>query len=144
SSPVEDEPLTLAEVPVDTEFDWDVPHYLIDVTDLVPEGTDMVVMRFNYPWSQFDPDFSYQSDQTNSWYLTSYDWTDIDGDGQLWSDDNGNGVIDGDEIDRGEYVRFEYSNQRATTHYISVGDPHERMHDGLFIGLQHSQAREDI
>ncbi|CAN5773305.1 hypothetical protein BH23CHL2_BH23CHL2_29620 [soil metagenome] len=144
SSSIDDEPITLAENPVDTEYEWDVPHYLWNVTDLIPEGTDMVVMRFNYPWSEFDPDFSYQSDQTNSWYLTSYDWTDIDGDGQLWTDTNGNGVIDGDEIDRGEYVRFEYSNQRATTHYISVGDPHERMHDGLFLGMQHSQARADI
>ena len=144
SSSIDVEPIQLADTPVDTEYEWDVPHYLWDVTDLVPEGTDMVVMRFNYPWDQFDPGFSYQTDETNSWYLTSYDWTDVDGDGQLWTDSNGNGVIDGNEIDSGEYVRFEYSNQRATTHYITVGNPHERIHDGLILGMQHSQARADI
>lgn len=144
SSHIDDEPIELAEVPVDTGFDWDIPHYLFDVTELVPEDVDMVVMRFNYPWSEFDPDFSYQTDETNSWYLTSYDWKDVDGDGQLWTDRDGDGVVDANEIDAGEWVRLEYSNQRATTHYITVGDPHNRVHDGLFLGLQHSQAREDI
>ncbi|MEZ4523052.1 MAG: S8 family serine peptidase [Thermomicrobiales bacterium] len=144
SSPVDVEPITLAETPVDTEYEWDTPHYLWNVTDLVPEGTDMVVMRFNYPFDQFDPDFSYPTDQTNSWYLTSYDWTDVNGDGDLWTDTNGNGVIDDGELDAGEYVRLEYSNQRATTHYITVGDPQQRIHDGLFFGMQHSQARADI
>lgn len=144
SSSIDVEPIELADQPVDTEYEWDVPHYLWDVTDLVPEGTDMVVMRFNYPWDQFDPNLDYQTDLTNSWYLTSYDWKDVNSDGDLWTDSNGNGVIDGDEIDGGEYVRFEYSNQRATTHYITVGNPHERIHDGLILGMQHSQARPDV
>ena len=144
SSSIDVEPIELADQPVDTEFEWDVPHYLWDVTDMIPEGTDMVVMRFNYPWDEFDPNFDYQTNLTNSWYLTSYDWTDVNGDGDLWTDTNGNGVIDGDEIDGGEYVRFEYSNQRATTHYITVGNPSERIHDGLILGMQHSQARADI
>ncbi len=144
SSSIDVEPITLADAPVDTEYTWDVPHYLWNVTDLVPDDADMVVMRFNYPWAEFDPGNSYQTDEVNSWYLTSYDWKDVDGDGQLWTDGNGDGVIDDGEIDGGEYMRFEYSNQRATTHYITVGDPLNRIHDGLFLGLQHSQARADI
>lgn len=146
SSSIDQEPITVdPEDPSATELDdWNTPHYLWNVSDKIPEGTDLVVLRIDYGQEYFDPEESYQWEQTNSWYLLGYDWTDVDGDGQLWTDADGDGVVDDGEIDKGEYVRTEYANNRANNLQVTVQQPQNRMHDGLFIGLQHSQARTDV
>ena len=113
------------------------------------------MIRANYPRSEFDGNADYKTDQ--SWRLLAYDWTDVNHDGRLWQDENGNGVvnhadkhhssnIDGfndidfgkSEMEKGEYERFFYHRPGANTLMGFVGHPAQRMHDGVFLGFQHS------
>ena len=152
-----------ASQPITEESEYNslvVPDYLIPIDpDTIPAETDLMIVRANYPLEQLDLEGDYESD--SRWRLLVYNWTDIDGDGKLWDDANGNGVvnhvnseevknIDGSmdldwensEIDQYEYVRFAYHRPGATTLQVSVRDPLERMADGLFIGLQHQTRTE--
>lgn len=144
SSPISDEPITIDEDGRTSMEDWNTPHYLFNVTDKIPEGTDVVVLRMNYPSEQFNPSGSYSTSDVNFFYFLGYDWTDVDGDGQLWTDADGDGVVDQNEIDKGEYVRTGYANQRANNHQVPVQRPLGETHDGLFIGLQHGLALADV
>ena len=69
-----------------------VPDYLrpIDL-DSVPEGTDLMIARGIYPMSEFDPDGNLDSE--NFYYVSVVQHTDVNGDGELWTDDNENGVV---------------------------------------------------
>ena len=120
----------------------------MDISDLVRShpDADLMVVHANYPRSQFDGDGDYVADQ--SWRLLTYNWTDIDGDGRLWLDKNGNGVvnhkqkgsssnIDGNldinfrasDMDEFEYVRFMY--HRPGREHVAVLRPRpERAHGG--------------
>ncbi|HXG26677.1 MAG TPA: S8 family serine peptidase [Candidatus Binatia bacterium] len=136
---------------------FNAPDYLIDITDLVDEhpDADLMVVRANFPRSQFDANGDYSADQ--AWRLLTYDWTDQDGDGKLWNDTNGNGVVNytqfpfsnnpdnfleinyaASEIDQGEYVRFMYHRAGANHLMSFLRDPAHRYSDGIFLGLQHS------
>ena len=78
------------------------------------------------------------------------DWTDVNGDGVLYTDLNGNGAINcpivgglpnfddaACEIQEGEYLRFGYGYDTGTTMEQRVKMPLERMHDGIFVGISH-------
>ena len=99
-----------------------------------------MVIRANYPRSEFDANNDYAEDQ--AWRLLTYDWTDQNHDGKLWTDANGNGVvdhadlptssnIDGDpdhrlrasEMDKGEYVRFMYHRAGSNALMSFLRDP---------------------
>jgi hypothetical protein len=114
------------------------PDALVDVTSLVPAGTQLLVARATIPLDQIDPD----SDNTaeNSVRLLAYDWTDRNGNGHLWNDANANGAVNAGEIDATEYMRFTYCLATGPSLEVRVQDPLGRSHDGVFIGLQH-QAR---
>lgn len=143
----------------ESTYNFNAPDYLTDLSSAVAAhpDTDLMVVRVNYPRAQFDPDADYTENQ--AWRLLTYNWTDINGDGNLWTDSSGDGVVDHtnlptisnvdgnfdlnfaqSEIDKGEYVRFGYHRPGANTLMTFVRDPNERMADGLFLGLQH-QAR---
>ncbi|MGH2800526.1 MAG: S8 family serine peptidase, partial [Thermoleophilaceae bacterium] len=153
SSPVADE----------SPHNFNAPDYLMDITDMVAArpDTDVMVVRLNFPYEQFDADEDYEADQ--AWRLLTYDWTDINGDGNLWTDTDGDGTVDhadlptssnidgfpdidfaASEMDEGEYVRFMYHRAGANTLQSWVRDPAARMADGLFLGLQHSARSESI
>ncbi len=140
----------------ESEYNFNAPDYLMNISDLVRShpDADLMVVRANYPRSQFDGDGDYVADQ--SWRLLTYNWTDIDGDGRLWVDKNGNGVVNhkqkssstniddnldlnfgASEMDEFEYVRFMYHRPGANTLQSFVRDPAGRMADGLYVGLQH-------
>jgi hypothetical protein len=143
---------------------FNAPDYLIDITDMVDAhpDADLMVIRANYPRSQFDG-HPQNYDEDQAWRLLTYDWTDQDNDGMLWNDANGNGVVnytqlpfsanpDGfleinygaSEIDEGEYVRFMY-HRAGSNHLMSfLRDPAERYADGIFLGLQHSTRNASI
>jgi hypothetical protein len=155
---------TFTSKPVEQEspYNFFAPDYLIPIED-IPEDADLMVVSLIYPFDQFDRDRNYERDQR--WYLYVYDWTDINGDGNLWEDLDGDGIVDHankspyepanidgipaldwtqSEIDRYEYVRMMYHRAYANNLQILIGDPAQRMHDGLFIGLQHRQRSADI
>lgn len=144
-------------------YNFNAPDYLMDLSSQVAAhpDTDLMVIRANYPREQFDPDGDYAEDQ--AWRLLTYNWTDINSDGNLWTDSSGDGVVDHvnkstisnvdgnfdlnfaqSEIDKGEYVRFGYHRPGANTLMTFVRDPNERMADGLFLGLQHQRRTAAI
>lgn len=138
-------------------YNFNTPDYLMDLTARVTAhpDADLMVVRLNYPRAQFDANVDYTEDQ--AWRLLTYNWTDINGDGNLWTDRDADGVVDHvnrttssnvdgnldidfarSEIDRGEYVRFMYHRAGSNALMSFLRDPNERMADGLFLGLQHS------
>ncbi|MFW6203538.1 MAG: S8 family serine peptidase [Actinomycetota bacterium] len=159
------ETFSFSSEPVSNEspYNFNAPDYLIDLTEKVEarEDADLMRVRVNYPRDQFDGNADYVSDQ--DWRLLTYNWTDINGDGNLWTDDDGDGVVDhtqlstsssidgfldidyaNSEIDEGEYVRTMYHRAGANALTSFVRDPAERMADGLFLGLQHNNRNPDI
>ena len=154
---------TSSPVSQESEYNFNAPDYLIDVSDLVAQhpDADLMVVRAIYPHEQLDPNGDYSADQT--WRFLAYNWTDINGDGNLWEDADGDGAVDKvsletssnidgfpdidysrSEIDRGEYVRFMYNNADHNTLQVSVRDPNKRTADGIFLGLQHDFRSPDI
>ncbi|HSL32745.1 MAG TPA: S8 family serine peptidase [Candidatus Limnocylindrales bacterium] len=164
-SKVDSETLSLTTAPISKEsvHNFNVPEYLIDISDLVAAhpGADMIAISANYPYSEFDPNGDYAYDQR--WRLLAFDWTDINGDGNLWTDKDGDGSVDhkdynkssnidgnadvkwdSTEIDQYEYVRFSYNGPATNGLRIHVGDPAERMTDGMFIGFAHPERSQAI
>jgi hypothetical protein len=152
-----------SDVSDESPYNFNAPDYLADLTDLVEahDDADLMVVRLNYPREQFDGNADYVTDQ--DWRLLTYNWTDINGDGNLWTDANNDGVvgheqlntssnIDGfldidfanSEIDQGEYVRTMYHRAGGNALMSFVRDPGERMADGLFLGLQHTSRNSAI
>ena len=121
-----------------------------------------MVVRRNFPYSEFDPNGDYAYDQR--WRLLTYDWTDINGDGNLWTDKDGDGAVDHKDFDndlehrrqpRREFRRSPRSTRTSTSGScttgpapnalrIHVGDPAERSTDGLFIGFSHAEKSAAI
>ncbi len=124
----------------------------------IPTDTDLMVVRQMFPYDVLDPDGNYSWD--NRFYLTVYNWKDVNGDGNVWEDKDGNGVVnfindpttfgsqaDGaeeldwndprTELDRWEFGRFSYHRPYGNRNEMWVHDPVSRMMDGLFIGVRH-------
>ena len=86
----------------------DPPQYIVrNVTEDIPVGTDLLVVRMRYDYADFDLDGDYDVD--NNWWLLPYDWMDVNSDGEWWKDLNGNGVLNYGEMDPGEFVRFAHN-----------------------------------
>ena len=153
----------LATLNKESTYNFNAPDYLVDLTSLVQShpDADLMVVRANYPRNEFDPNGDYAADQ--AWRLLTYNWTDVNHDGNLWTDADGDGVvdhtvrtkstnIDGDldlnfaasEIDKGEYVRFMYHRAGSNALQSFVRDPAARTADGIFLGLQHSERTKAI
>ena len=90
------ESLSFSSKPLANEspYNFNAPDYLMDLTGMVEEhkNADLMVVRLNYPRAQFDGNGDYDDDQ--DWRLLTYSWTDIDRDGRLWRDRDGDGVVD--------------------------------------------------
>src|SRR5690606_34218781 len=69
-------------------------HYFIPLTSKngdwdqisIPAGTDLMIVRQIFDYSQFDPETDYAWD--NRFYLAVYNWQDVNGDGDVWEDKN--------------------------------------------------------
>ncbi len=125
-----------------------MPDYLIDIGSMIPAGTQMMEAILVQPFMEFDPNGDYNAN--SSWRIVPTDWTDVNGDGKLYEDKNGNGAINcpivgGNpnwsaptcEIQGGEYMRFGYGYDRGTTMQQRVKLPLERKHNSIFVGLSH-------
>ncbi len=135
----------------------------------VPADADLMIVRQVMPNEDFDVGGNYTWD--NRVYLSVYNWQDVNGDGNVWEDKNGNGVVnfindpstlgaqaDGamelawddprTEIDRWEFGRFSYNRPTGNRSEMWVHNPAQRMIDGLFIGGRHlftsAGARQEI
>lgn len=118
------------------------PDYLWNLTPEIPPGTDLMEIKVVFPFNQFDPDADNAAESL--WRVLVYDWKDRNGDGNLWTDSNGNGVVNASEIDRGEYIRYTYGYNTGTSIQARVQDPLGRSHDGVFLGLRHRAATSAV
>src|SRR5262249_8108046 len=142
---------------------FNAPEYLIDLSSKVAAhpDADLMVIRANYPRSEFDGNRDFNVDQ--AWRLLPYKWNDVNHDGKLWTDANGNGIVDHadlptssnidgfndidfahSEMEKGEYVRYMYHRPGANALTVMVRDPAHRGADGLFLGLQHTMRNPTI
>jgi hypothetical protein len=111
----------------------------------IPLGTSLVVFEAIYPFETFDFDYQPGDPSTvtppreNSYRLLVGDWADMNHNGRLYDDSLGAvpGMVEANEIDAGEYMRFNYGYNTATSLKAFVADPLSRMHDGIWVGLQH-------
>lgn len=147
---------TTGKVNKESPYTFNAPDYLIDITNEVAShpDADLMVVRLNQALADYDLGLNYSAN--NEFRLLTYSWTDVNADGNLWTDSDNDGAVDhntigtssnidafldinfaSSEIDEGEYVRFMYHRAGANTLQSFVRDPHERMSDGVFIGLQH-------
>jgi uncharacterized repeat protein (TIGR01451 family) len=139
----------------ESSFNFHSPDYLVPLNPAdIPADAELMVVRYVHPYSTFDASYDFTANPDSSWRFLLYNWTDQNGDGLLWEDLNGNGVVnhvgngqwDNDgferidfansEIQEGEYVRMDYSFGGIALPFF-VRDPLERMADGYFFGFQH-------
>lgn len=125
------------------------PTWITDVTELVTTyDPDLIRAQVALPFSVFDSDSNYSVDDT--WRVFFYDWSDLNGDGDLWDDTDSDGIIDAGEIDDNvsglyEYNRFAYGYPAGTTNEVSVGrESLSRLHDGLFFGLMRRDGSDAV
>ena len=119
------------------------PDYAFRVDPMIPNGTDLMMVRLTKPYNQFDPNEDL-FEPFNNWRVAVQNWTDLDGDGILWDDANGNGKVDLGEFDTGEYIRFTYGYDAGPTQQARVANPLERMTDGIFVTLRHRDMVAEV
>ena len=111
------------------------PDYVIRIDPDIPAGTDLVQVRVGQSRADFDP-FN-DGGSFSVWETDIEDWTDRNGNGRFYTDANGNGKPDVGEADAGESNSFSFDGAAGVTQQVRLGDPLDRMHDGLFISLYH-------
>lgn len=140
-------------------FNFHAPDYLMELDQsIIPADAEVMIVRYVHSYDTFDPVYDFTANPNSSWRYMLYNWTDVNGDGKLWEDRDGNGVVnhvdnvalgrDNDgfyrpdyadpetEIQQGEYVRVDY-DFGGLAQMLVVRDPLERMADGYFFGFQH-------
>jgi len=150
---------TTSDESLESSFNFHSPDYLMELDDsLIPADAELMVVRYVHPYSTFDPVYDFTPNPNSSWRFLLYNWTDVNGDGNLWVDADGNGVVNhvddlasgtdndgfyrpdysntGTEIQEGEYVRVDY-DFGGLAQMIIVRDPLERIDDGYYFGWQH-------
>ena len=125
-----------------------MPDYLIDIEQYIPAGTEMMEVKLVLPFAEFDPDGNYAAN--SSWRVVPTDWTDVNGDGMLYQDKNGNGAINcpiaggvpnyasrglRDPAGRVHALRLRLRPRHLQQQRVKM--PLERMHDGIFVALSH-------
>jgi hypothetical protein len=141
----------------ESPYTFKKPDYLKRIDGMIPAGTDLMELSVYTPYEEFstgDPTnpATQKLRGDNAWYVRIYDWTDWDGDGNLWTDLNSNFAVDPGELDQpatdplsGEVnpntsLELNALNEglnSANTLQVRVQKPLERMHDGLWLGLIH-------
>lgn len=140
-------PIHIRAANADESAEFSGPSYLVDILPFIPPGTDLLRARAVIPYDQFslaDPTGP-QMTFDNGFALAVYDWTDVNSNGILWSDEViPNGVVNEGELDEREINRFSYDAPAANCLEVSVADPLNRHHDGIWLGLQHYRRSDEI
>jgi hypothetical protein len=147
---------TSSNIALESPYTFNAPDYLIDLSDEVAAhpNADLMVVRANFALADYDVGLNYSAN--NEFRMLTYNWTDNNGDGNLWTDADLDGAVDhsvlatasnidgfsdinfaASEMDQGEYERFMYHRPGANTLQSFVRNPSDRMADGLFLGFQH-------
>jgi uncharacterized repeat protein (TIGR01451 family) len=129
----------------ESAYDFARPDYLWNVNQYapsgIPAGTDLMVAEVIQPFGEFATG---NTALNNNWRIVWYSAKDVNANGRLWQDANGNGAVNAGEIDAGEYVRFSYGYNIGTYHQVSVKDPLNRWKDGIYLGLQHRNRTSGV
>lgn len=132
-------------------YDFSSPDYVRNVTSSIATDTDLTVFRVTVPLSEYCPDGTIgASGDFNAIRVLTYDWTDVNHDGRLLASGASSGVVTtigpsgATAIEPGEYMRFAYANNDGPTTEVRTQRPTQRMHDGLWFGLQHSKKVGNI
>ena len=128
----------------ESEPDFIRPDYLYNLTAFIPPDADFLKVTAVISYSQFSlsaPNASFLF-WNNALTLLAYDWHDKNHDGQTWTDLNANATVNDGEYQVGELNRLMYAYPKHTTWEGYVANPRSRMHDGLWIGLQHDVRDE--
>ncbi len=110
---------TTASQTEESPFNFHSPDYVMELDpEMIPEDTEVMVVRYVHPYSTFDPVYDFSADPNSSWRFLLYNWTDANGDGSLWEDLDGNGVVNhvgNGEFDNDGFERLEQKLQSLTT-----------------------------
>ncbi len=96
---------------------------MLDVTEYIPEGTDLLKVTMFMPLEQLDPNMDYTQDF--EYWLEVHDWTDL----------NGNGVLN-TKGSNWELLRFSVDGSQCNANQIMIKDPLERITDGLIVRVR--------
>lgn len=129
----------------ESSFNPGRPDYLVRIPKAqIPEETRLMIARLAQPLDTFDTDYSpgdptsYVPPGNNVFSLIVYNWWDANADGNLWTDSNGNGCVNSNEIDYGEYNRFGEAENIANGQEVRVHDPLGRVETDIYLGVFHS------
>ncbi len=104
-----------------------------DITDLVPETTDLVKVTMYYPFEEFDPLMSYTVPSPIEYWLEIHDWIDLDGNGKI-----------GKSTGKWELARYSVDGSDCNANQIMLKDPIERTTDGLIVRVRAISAMGGI
>ena len=124
------------------DYLWNVSRYA--PSGVIPADTDLMVAEITNPFDQFEPQGDDSASNNSVWRVLWYSSKDVNGDGNLWTDANGNGAVNDGEIDSGEYIRLAYGYGVNNYKQVSVKDPLGRWKDGIYLGLQHRQRTSAV
>lgn len=128
--------------PLDEDWvDLGLPNWLTNITALVNQyNPDLVVAETVFPLADFDPEGNFQPAVFADPHL--YDWTDRNGDGNLWTDSDDDGFVGPEEIDIdgqgiAEFNIINYAAAAANNNMVSAGrNALSRRHNGIYLGLR--------
>ncbi|HIH01901.1 TPA: S8 family serine peptidase [Thermoplasmata archaeon] len=96
-----------------------------DITDIVPETTDLVKVTMYFPYENLDPLLTYTVPTPVEYWLELHDWIDLDG----------NGII-GKSTGKWELARYSVDGSDCNANQIMLKDPIERTTDGLIVRVR--------
>ncbi|HZY40665.1 MAG TPA: hypothetical protein VFF59_01560, partial [Anaerolineae bacterium] len=128
-----------------TNYNDGVPDYALNLTPWITANADadLMVVKLTVPFEHFDSMPPTPPTSSNNWRLMVYNWWDLNGNQQWWTDLNANSRVEWPgEIDNSdEWLRSDYSRLAATQQQVSVGFPYTRSigtgSGGVWAGASH-------
>jgi len=127
----------------ESAYSFTRPDYLFPLINrttgfsVFPAGTNLVKVTLFHDYATFDPNGDYVEDSI--FRLLLYDWLDVNANGKAWTDTNGNGAVNANELETApqEIIRTTYGYTWNNFQQVLIHDPLARVNTGLFLGVQH-------